>query len=69
MELFVNGSLECLIREEHILARVNRVLDLGWLRNDPARRAMARKNGFMHNGICPYRIICDTGLTEERFRP
>ena len=33
MELFVTGSLERLIPEDHILARVNRVLDL-WLREE-----------------------------------
>ena len=32
MDLFITGSLERLIPEDHILARVNRVLDLSWLR-------------------------------------
>ena len=32
LELFVAGSLEQLIPEDHILRRVDRVLDLGWLR-------------------------------------
>ena len=36
MELFVAGSLEQLIPEEHILFRVNRVLDHGWLRAEVA---------------------------------
>ena len=31
MELFVTGSLQQLVPEEHVLARVHRVLDLGWL--------------------------------------
>ena len=34
LELFVTGSLERLIPEDHILARVNRVLDLSWLREE-----------------------------------
>ena len=34
MELFVTGSLERLIPEDHILARVNRVLDLNCLREE-----------------------------------
>ena len=36
MDLFITGSLERLIPEDHILARVNRVLDLGWLREEVA---------------------------------
>ena len=32
MDLFITGSLERLIPEDHILARVNRVLELGRLR-------------------------------------
>ncbi len=36
LELFVTGSLERLIPEDHILARVNRVLDLSWLREEVA---------------------------------
>ena len=35
-ELFVTGSLEQLVPEDHILARVDRVLDLGWLREEVA---------------------------------
>ena len=31
-ELFVTGSLRQLIPDAHILARVDRVLDLSWLR-------------------------------------
>ena len=31
MELFVAGSLEQLVPADHVLARVDRVLDLGWL--------------------------------------
>ncbi len=30
-ELFITGSLEQLVPEDHVLARVDRVLDLGWL--------------------------------------
>ena len=36
MDLFITGSLERLIPEDHILARVNRVLDLSWLRGEVA---------------------------------
>lgn len=36
LELFVAGSLEQLIPEDHILRQVDRVLDLGWLRDDVA---------------------------------
>ena len=36
MDLFITGSLERLIPEDHILARVNRVLDLGRLREEVA---------------------------------
>ena len=36
MELFVAGPLEKLIPEDHILYRVNRVLDLSWLREEVA---------------------------------
>ena len=34
LELFVAGSLDQLVPEDHVLARVDRVLDLGWLRED-----------------------------------
>ena len=36
LELFVTGSLEQLVPEDHVLARVDRVLDLGWLREKVA---------------------------------
>ena len=36
MELFVAGSLDQLVPEDHVLARVDRVLDLGWLREEVA---------------------------------
>ena len=36
MDLFVAGSLEQLIPKDHVLFRVNRVLDLGWLREELA---------------------------------
>jgi len=35
-ELFITGSLRQLVPDEHILARVDRVLDLSWLRNEVA---------------------------------
>ncbi len=36
LELFVAGSLEQLVPDDHILARVDRVLDLGWLHDEVA---------------------------------
>ena len=42
MELFVAGSLERLIPKAHVLARVDRVLDLSWLRRRWRRIATAR---------------------------
>jgi len=36
MDLFVAGSLEQLVPRDHVLARVDRVLDLGWLREEIA---------------------------------
>src|SRR5512132_4467892 len=36
LELFVSGSLRQLIRDDHLLARVDRVLDLSWLREEVA---------------------------------
>lgn len=36
LDLFVAGSLEQLIPEDHILFRVNRVLDSNWLREEVA---------------------------------
>ena len=36
LELFVAGSLDQLVPEDHVLARVDRVLDLWWLREEVA---------------------------------
>lgn len=36
LEFFVCGSLRDLVPDDHILARVDRVLDLGWLRGEVA---------------------------------
>ncbi len=36
MDLFVAGSMENLIPEDHVLRQVNRVLDLSWLREEVA---------------------------------
>ena len=36
LELFVAGPLDQLAPEDHVLARVDRVLDLGWLREEVA---------------------------------
>ena len=35
-ELFVAGSLRALLPDDHILVRVDRVLDLSWLRAEVA---------------------------------
>ena len=32
LELFITGSLRGLIPDDHVLVRVDQVLDLGWLR-------------------------------------
>ncbi|MGY3034063.1 hypothetical protein ACVIIV_003233 [Bradyrhizobium sp. USDA 4354] len=34
LELFITGSLRQLVPDEHVLARVDRVLDLSWLREE-----------------------------------
>lgn len=36
LELFITGSLRQLVPDDHILARVDRVLDLSWLRSEVA---------------------------------
>src|SRR3954463_977892 len=36
LELFITGSLRQLVPDDHILARVDRVLDLSWLRDEGA---------------------------------
>jgi transposase len=36
LELFITGSLRLLIPDDHVLARVDRVLDLSWLREEVA---------------------------------
>ena len=36
LELFITGSLRQLIPDDHILVRVDRVLDLFWLRQEVA---------------------------------
>ena len=36
LELFITGSLRQLVPEDHVLARVDRVLDLGWLHEEVA---------------------------------
>jgi transposase len=36
LELFITGSLRQLIPDDHVLARVDRVLDLSWLRDEVA---------------------------------
>lgn len=41
LELFMTGSLRQLVPDDHILARVDRVLDLSWLRDEVARTSAA----------------------------
>ena len=36
LELFITGSLRQLVPDDHVLARVDRVLDLSWLRSEVA---------------------------------
>jgi len=36
LELFITGSLRQLIPDDHVLVRVDRVLDLSWLRGEVA---------------------------------
>jgi hypothetical protein len=36
LELFISGSLKQLIPEDHVLVRVDQVLDLSWLRDEVA---------------------------------
>src|SRR5437868_3327329 len=36
LELFITGSLRQLIPDDHVLVRVDRVLDLSWLRDEVA---------------------------------
>ena len=36
LELFITGSLRGLIADDHVLVRVDQVLDLGWLRAEVA---------------------------------
>jgi transposase len=36
LELFITGSLRQLVPDDHVLARVDRVLDLSWLREEVA---------------------------------
>lgn len=36
LELFITGSLRGLIPDDHVLVRVDEVLDLGWLRAEVA---------------------------------
>jgi hypothetical protein len=36
LELFISGSLRQLVPEDHVLVRIDRVLDLSWLRDEVA---------------------------------
>ena len=36
LELFIAGSLEQLVPDDHVLTRVDRALDLGWLHKEVA---------------------------------
>jgi hypothetical protein len=42
LELFITGSLRQLVPDDHILARVDRVLDLAWLCRWPRFSAAQR---------------------------
>jgi hypothetical protein len=41
LELLITGSLRQLIPDDHVLVRVDRVLDLSWLRDEVADRPAA----------------------------
>jgi IS5 family transposase len=58
-ELFVAGSLRDLVPDEHVLVRVDRVLDLGWLPDEVADCYCA------HNGRPPIRWFIGYGLHER----
>jgi hypothetical protein len=44
-ELFVAGALRDLLPDDHILVRVDRVLDLGWLHEEVASFTTPRPDG------------------------
>ena len=45
LELFITGSLQKLVPDDHVLARVDGVLDLGWLREEVAASYGADNGG------------------------
>ena len=48
LESFITGSLKQLIPDEHVLARVDRVLDLSWLREE-SRTIIASTTGGLRS--------------------
>ncbi len=45
LELFMTGSLRQLVPDDHVLARVDRVLDFSWLRAEVAEHYCASTGG------------------------
>lgn len=50
LEFFMCGSLRDLVPDDHVLARVDRVLELAWLRSEVAEFYCATHG---RPGICP----------------
>jgi transposase len=74
LELFISGSLRQLIPDDHVLVRVDRVLDLSWLRDEVADRYCLDDGrpgidpeaavGFMLAGLLS-EIVHDRGLMRD----
>jgi hypothetical protein len=45
LELFVSGSLRDLLPDEHVLVRVDHILDLGWLHDEVQDDLYCAENG------------------------
>jgi hypothetical protein len=50
LELFISGSLRQLIPDDHVLVRVERVLDLSWLRDEVADCYCLEDGRHIYNG-------------------
>jgi len=74
LELFISGSLRQFIPDDHVLVRVDRVLDLSWLRDEVADRYCLDDGrpgidpeaavGFMLAGLLS-EIVHDRGLMRD----
>jgi hypothetical protein len=65
LELFITGSLRQLIPDDHVLVRVDRILDLSWLRGEVSWRGqdMARTRARRQARPRQYE---DPGLSDGR---